>query len=74
MYSSEDYYHNDSDSDGDGDDDGTEHNNNHNDYGHNYNFDYFAFGLNRTHHLEITKERLQDMFDVILILERPDTQ
>jgi len=37
-----------------------------------YDFDYFAFGLNRTH-LETAKQRLHDMFDTILILERPET-
>ncbi|OEU07403.1 hypothetical protein FRACYDRAFT_251207 [Fragilariopsis cylindrus CCMP1102] len=49
-----------------GDDSGDEKEND------NYSFDYFAFGLNRTH-LNIAKQRLRDMFDVILILERPDT-
>ena len=47
------------------DDDDTE-------YGYKYSFGYFAFELNRTH-LEIAKERLRDMFDVILVLERPET-
>jgi len=37
-----------------------------------FDFDYFAFGLNQTH-LEVAKRRLESMFDVILILERPET-
>ena len=29
--------------------------------------------MNRTHHIEITKQRLHETFDVILIMERPET-
>ena len=37
-----------------------------------YDFEYFAFGLNQSH-LETAKQRLEDLFDAILILERPET-
>ena len=37
-----------------------------------FDFDYYAFGLNRTH-LDIAKERLESIFDAVLILERPET-
>jgi hypothetical protein len=37
-----------------------------------FDFEYYAFGLNRTH-LDIAKQRLESIFDAILILERPET-
>ena len=37
-----------------------------------FDFDYYAFGLNRTH-LDIAKQRLESIFDAVLILERPET-
>ena len=37
-----------------------------------FDFEYFAFGLNQTH-LEIAKDRLTNLFDAVLVLERPET-
>jgi hypothetical protein len=37
-----------------------------------FDFEYFAFGLNQTH-LDIAKERLTNLFDAVLVLERPET-
>ena len=37
-----------------------------------FDFEYFAFGLNQTH-LDIAKQRLETMFDAVLILGRPES-
>lgn len=37
-----------------------------------FDFEYYAFELNRTH-LDIAKQRLESIFDAVLILERPET-